>query len=303
MNAKTKGSTTPFDRPGDFPGTILLATDLSARSDRALERAIALAKSHAARLVVFHVLDDDLPTTVQDRVAAAATEEIEACLAKLPDAEGIDVSIDVAPGKDYRDIIAKADAVAAALVVMGIHRNEAGRRPIAGTTLERVIRGGDHPVLVVPDRVKGPYERVMIGVDFSVYSRIAIRGALLLAPAARFDIVHAFHVPFEGLQPGDGPRRAVREERERELTRMIEEEMASLIDVSVTASPAAARFAKIVRHGDVRSVLRSEAERLQPDLLVLGTHGRVGLSHALLGSVAEDFLSRPPCDVLVIKAW
>ncbi len=285
------------------PQTILMATDLSARSDRALERSVTLAKSHGAQLVVFHVLDEDLPASVQDRVASAATDEIEDCVSKIQGAEGVDVTIDVAAGKDYRDIIDKADAVSADLIVMGIHRNESGSKPLAGTTLERVIRKGKHPVLVVPARVKGPYERVLVGVDFSVFSRLAIRSASATAPGAEFHIVHAFQVPFEGFQPGREARRAVQQEHDQELTRMIEDEMASLIDVSGQNLSAERPPHKLVRHGDAGAVLRAEVERVKPDLLALGTHGRVGLSHALLGSVAEDFLNNPPCDVLVVKAW
>jgi nucleotide-binding universal stress UspA family protein len=43
--------------------------------------------------------------------------------------------------------------------------------------------------------------------------------------------------------------------------------------------------------------------RLSADLLVAGTHGRTGVAHAFLGSVAEDLLHQAHCDVLVAKAW
>jgi nucleotide-binding universal stress UspA family protein len=45
------------------------------------------------------------------------------------------------------------------------------------------------------------------------------------------------------------------------------------------------------------------AGRLPADLLVAGTHGRTGVAHALLGSVAEDLLLQAHCDVLIAKAW
>ena len=79
--------------------------------------------------------------------------------------------------------------------------------------------------------------------------------------------------------------------------------MNSLVTSSTQDQKADANIRKVICHGDPRSVLRTEVDRLTPDLLVLGTHGRVGISHALLGSVAEDFLNKPPCDVLAVKAW
>lgn len=283
--------------------TILMATDLSARSDRATERAVALAAQHKALLHIVHIIDRDLPASVTEQVTAAAEAEIASSLEKLPESGDTRIEILVRRGSDYRDIIEEADVRDADLVILGTHRNESGNRPISGTTMERVIRDGRHPVLVVPDRVDGSYERVVIGVDFSVFSRFAIRSALAIAPKAEFHVVHAFQVPFAGFQGGHQTRRAVEREHELELTRIIDEEMNSLVTSSTQDEKRAANLQKVIRHGDPRSVLRTEVDRLQPDLLVLGTHGRVGISHALLGSVAKDFLNRPPCDVLAVKAW
>lgn len=285
------------------PKTVLMATDLSARSDRALERAVNLAGQHKARLVILNIIDEDLPASVQDRVRDATLKEIQSSLDRVDGAKALELAIDAIAGKDYQDILDHADKIAADLIVMGIHRNEAGTKPIAGTTMERVIRKGQKPVLVVPSRTEGPYEKVAIAVDFSAFSRIAIRQALSLAPDAEFNAIHSYHVPFSGFQRGRETRIAYQDEHERNLTQMIEEEMETLIGSATTSAPPDIPFHKIVKQGETQSVIRSEVERLQPDLLVLGTHGRVGLTHALLGSIAESFLNNPPCDVLVVKAW
>ncbi|MEC8198703.1 MAG: universal stress protein, partial [Pseudomonadota bacterium] len=57
------------------------------------------------------------------------------------------------------------------------------------------------------------------------------------------------------------------------------------------------------KQGEPDAVLRDEVLNLRPDLLVLGTHGRVGLSHILIGSVAGAILNQPPCDFPFVKAW
>lgn len=285
------------------PKTILMATDLSARSDRALERAVSLAEQHKARLVILNIIDEDLPSSVQDRVRDATLKEIQNSLDRVDGAEALSPSVEAIAGKDYRDILDHADAIAADLIVMGIHRNEAGNKPIAGTTMERVIRKGRQPVLVVPNRTQGVYKNVAVAVDFSAFSRIAIRQALSLAPGAEFNAIHSYHVPFGGFQRGRETRNAYRDEHERTLTQLIEEELETLIGSATKGTKPDILFHKTVKQGETQSVIRSEVERLQPDLLVLGTHGRVGLTHALLGSIAESFLNNPPCDVLVVKAW
>ena len=284
--------------------SLLFATDLSARSDRALERALELAGRHGARLTVLHVVDEDLPGTVQSRVIESARDEIAACVDKYGRPDNIELTIRVVPGTDYQDIVQIADLAEADMVVLGIHRNESGEKPLAGTTMERVIRRGPLPVLVAANRVMGPYKKVMVAVDFSVYSRFAIRTAVAIAPPdTEFHFVHVFHIPFEGFQPGLETRRAVRADLERDLAEMIDGELAALVGSSLGGRVAGGQVHRKVIHGGVEAMLRDEVNRAQPDLLVLGTHGRVGISHLVLGSVAEDFLNRPPCDVMAVKAW
>jgi nucleotide-binding universal stress UspA family protein len=57
----------------------------------------------------------------------------------------------------------------------------------------------------------------------------------------------------------------------------------------------------VVKAGDPRMVVLTEISRRGSDLLVLGTHARSGMAHALLGSVAAWVVSAAPCDVLVAR--
>ena len=281
----------------------LLATDLSARSDRALDKSLGLAALHNAHLTILHVIDEDLPKEVQTQLADAAETQIEAFMAKADMARDVDVSVCVTPGREHLTIVDAAERDGCDLIILGRHRDETADRPLRGTTMERVLRQGQTPVLVVTDRADGPYASVMVGVDFSVFSRIALKVGLAVAPRANFHIVHAFQVPFEGFLSGGRTRSAMSREREATLAKIVNEEMNSLLQVTGPGCVADARIQRVIRDGEVISVLRSEAARIKPDLIVIGTHGRVGIAHALLGSVAENLLNHPPCDVLAVKAW
>jgi nucleotide-binding universal stress UspA family protein len=57
----------------------------------------------------------------------------------------------------------------------------------------------------------------------------------------------------------------------------------------------------LVRAGDARDVILQTAEQLQADLIVMGTHGRRGISRALLGSVAEMIVRTSPTPVLTVR--
>ncbi len=57
----------------------------------------------------------------------------------------------------------------------------------------------------------------------------------------------------------------------------------------------------LLRTGDARDVINQTARELDCDLIVMGTHGRRGVSRALLGSVTETVLRTAPCPVLAVR--
>ncbi len=279
---------------------ILMATDLSARSDRALERAVRQASNCGADLTIVHVIDEDLPASIANAQHRAAEQAIQEHIATLTAGDAPNVAIKVVFGRAYVDILELSEDTDADLIVLGVHREDAFKDMFRGTTAERVIRAGDVPILLVKERDSGPYRRIMVGVDFSVYSRRAIEFAVKFVANGEFHLVHAYDVPFKGFLYGHNTRREVDKQHQAAFEHMIEEEMASFLASLEAESP---RFERIMQEGTVREVIHQQLDRLKPDLLVIGTHGRTGAAHALLGSVAEDLLRSPPCDVLAVKAW
>ncbi|MFT5489595.1 MAG: nucleotide-binding universal stress UspA family protein [Paracoccaceae bacterium] len=279
---------------------IMMATDLSARSDRALERAVSLARVHGAELEIAHVVDEDLPDTLATAQILAAKTAIEAEVDRLDSANELRVSIHVVLGRPYSDILDLADQTNAEIIVLGVHRIDPVKDMFRGTTVERIIRAGELPVLLVRDRVAGPYGHAVVGVDFSVYSRRAVEFGLRFMPGGAFHLVHAYDVPFKGFLHGAGTRREVNKQHQDQFDRMIKEEMAAFL-AGISGTPP--KLERIMEEGVARAVISRQVERLKPELLVIGTHGRTGVAHAFLGSVAEDILKTPPCDVLVVKAW
>ena len=150
------------------------------------------------------------------------------------------------------------------------------------------------------ERVNDAYRRIMVGVDFSVYSRRAVEFAVKFVPNGDFHLVHAYDVPFKGFLYGHDVRREVNEQHEAQFKDMVEEEMAVFL---ASLQEGAPKLERVMQEGTVREVIHRQIGLLKPDLLVIGTHGRTGVAHALLGSVAEDLLKAPPCDVLAVNAW
>lgn len=272
--------------------SILFATDLSARSDRAFARAVELARSLRARLTVLHVVDDELPAALiarrRDETTALIAQELSAAQPPLR------AEVRVEAGDVYAVILRCARAAAADLIVLGMHR----ARPLAdlflGTTVERVARLGGVPVLVVKNRVTGPYRTALAAVDFSPGSRQAVAVGRKVAPHAAFTLAHAYHTPFAGFLGPKNERKAEREAHARGLARLLDEQMGTGGKSQPQMAPP------ILKEGTVPEVVAAAARRSRAELLVLGTHGRSAVATALLGSIAASFLNDPPCDVLAV---
>lgn len=276
---------------------LLIATDLSARSDRALQRALALAKDFGAELTILHVLDESLPESILARHEEAARAAIDASISSLPLARDISFSTEIIRGRDYSDIIRRAFELPADLMVLGIHRHDT-REMFRGTTAERIVRYGTQPVLVVKDAVVASYRRALVPVDLSPHSQAALAAAARLVPKGQVHLVHAAHRPYTAFLGHDTQNQLIRDERAR-ISATLE---ANIRQLSAELGESAPQFEIVLREGEVRRVIREQVDVLKPDLLALGTHGRTGIAHAVLGSVAEDLLADAPVDVLAVKA-
>lgn len=278
---------------------LLMATDLSARSDRAFERALLLANEHQAELNVVYIVDGSLPEAIALNQKAAAEESIREHIASVSVEPALPIVAEVKIDKGSAGIVRHANEIQAELIVLGL-RNTAYESPFRGTTSEQIIRMGGLPVLVVADRAEEPYRRVAIAVDFSVHSRRAIEVAMNLVPNAEVHLIHSYEVPFAGFMYGTNSHDQVRDGEQRRLEQMVEEEMATSLS---TLAVDKDRLNLVMKEGDVRHVIAQEVKRIKPDLLALGTHGRTGIANAFLGSVADAVIGDPPCDTLAVKAW
>lgn len=178
-----------------------------------------------------------------------------------------------------------------------------GVRPLKdmfiGTTAERVVRKGEVPVLVVNRKAERGYSRPMLTFENAFSSRRTLETMLQVAgPRVRdATVLHGFNVPFEELvTPSPSTQRltSYMKECRAEASAAVKKFLSSMPETGVN-------WKLTLRQGDPRSVILREALRQRADLLALGTHARSGLSHVLLGSVAEWVIAMAPCDVLVVR--
>jgi len=277
---------------------LLMATDLSARSDRALQRALALAHQLGATLEVIHIVSDTVPANIAEQYEASARTTIQELVASLPSAASVKPEITINRGHDYEEILYHAVETGAELIVVGITRHTAYEL-FRGTTAERIVRIGNLPILLVKDPVAHDYKRVLVATDNSPAAQRALECAAAIAPNAEFHLLHTVHVPFTGFL-GPESQAQIRQEQERNFRNAFEKGIRAQVD---RLGNGGLRATFHIEEGDIISVIRDQAERLNADLLAIGSHGRSSLRHAFIGTVAGNLLSDPPVDVLVTKAW
>jgi len=142
-------------------------------------------------------------------------------------------------------------------------------------------------------------QRILLPTDFSSYASCAIDYACTMAE--KFDAeIHLLHVvqdlvsltpePGMAFPPPGNYLEELRASAEQALTKVLDPEWErgrSVVRVTRQGSP----FLEIIEY----------AKEQQIDLIVMGTHGRSGLAHVLLGSVAERVVRKARCPVLTVR--
>jgi nucleotide-binding universal stress UspA family protein len=278
---------------------IVTATDFSTRSQRALRRAGRIAHINNAELTLVHVVDDDQPEAMIETEVREASKFLYEQIDSLSELRGVQCRAVVTTGEAFDGILQVAEKASADLLVMGSHRKEILRDIFIGTTIERVIRTGPYPVLMVNTNTEYPYRSVVAGIDMSEPSAHALKTAkaLGLVDDSNLTIVHAFIAVAKGkLYVANTGRDQIEEYVARERMQA-NEELFSFLTVHGFGS---SRWSCRVEEGEAFAVISRVVKEAGSDLVVIGTHGRSGIVKILIGSVAEEALRSLDVDILAV---
>ena len=147
------------------------------------------------------------------------------------------------------------------------------------------------------------YRVIVVPFDFSEHARTALNEAVDLARrfGAELHLVHVMQSPlylYNFAYAGDAAAVAP----PIDMTEMREDAMKSLHEVISEVEFSGKMEPHVLEGVNVAESLRATAMSLDADLIVMGTHGRTGLAHTFLGSVAERTLRTAPCPVLTVQA-
>ena len=287
---------------------ILVTTDFSEAARAAYSPARALADKHDADLELVHVVESLIPAMgrYSTLTAPAFHDELRELLqaeSELPVFEGRRPTLhllDGAPPHAAIEEFVLSEGVDLAIVAS--HGHTGLDHVLLGSVAERLIQHLPVPVLTVRtdgESAPTPPTEVVVPYDFSPCSRAVLPYVRALADAfeTRFTFVYVAEPSnVATVEPGSGFVSSVLvgavEEAERWARESFEKLVAELPDVRVNTL--------VLRGNPLREITRLSKEH-SAKLILLSTHGHAGLTHVLLGSLAEKIARHAPCSVLTVR--
>ena len=142
--------------------------------------------------------------------------------------------------------------------------------------------------------------RILMATDFSDYSNEALDYAVYLARGfgADLHLLHVFESPFfshSGVSP------SVRPEVHQWIMEVKQEAQEKLRKLAEEVRHRGAKVHPTFKEGMPFLEILKTAGEIPADLIVLGTHGRTGFAHVLMGSVAERIVRKSSCPVFTVR--
>lgn len=288
---------------------IVAATDFSAFSELAVQRAALIAQQHGAELHLLHVVrpldlypsltlapeefsqhDQDLQQAEQGR--------LDALTAALSGQFGIRVIAATRLGRAHTEIAAYAQAVSADLMVAGVRGENTLMDLLLGSTALRLLRVAPCPVLIVRNPAHESYRRVLAAVDFSQVSETVVAYALSLADGAKVETLHVL-----GSEVEQRLRKAKLAQVDvTDWLARLRTEAEKKLEALLATIEGGAAVGRLVEPGFAPAAICQCIKESRTGLVVLGRHGHgVGLQDWMLGSVSKDVAFAAECDVLLIS--
>lgn len=295
---------------------VLVTTDFSPASLRAVEAALPLIKSFNAEFHFIHVVPPDPPfATFADMPIVISDAEFQRRIHHRLQKTATKFSAPLRPknvhvlkGRPFEQICRLARDLNIDLIVTAT-RGHTGLKHLAlGSTAERIVRYSPCPVLIVrpPRRKTGDkrlaraqFEKILVPVDFSDCSKHGLNYARALAARFEAELVLLNSVAPEYYVSSDEYARYDLPELMREAETAARTQLHDLVEktnwngVAVTTR---------LESGHAGQQICERAEDLGINLIVTSTHGRTGFKHVLLGSTAEYVVRHAPCSVLVVPS-
>lgn len=295
---------------------ILVSTDLSPKSEAAVNKAIVLAKRYDRWLEVLHVINPPLfewtwgseykeEQEQKEHLRASKERELSEKIKNELKRRSDKLNVHVRVGSPAEEIINFAKLIDASAIILG---GSGEYHPLEslfiGTTTKRVIEAAHIPVLVVKNNQIMDYKNILIPTDFSEESKKTVGYTISLFPDATITLLHMMEVPSEfrlryyGMSDDDikevlNTYKIKEHHKMQNFIREINELDVCKNACNITPLTIESSFNALT--------IISEAQKIGADLISINVHGINDFTSKLVGNIADDVLNQSPVDVLMYQ--
>jgi nucleotide-binding universal stress UspA family protein len=307
----TRDGASEQDRQAVQVHSVLVPVDFSAPSLHALEFALPLIKHFGADLHLVHVFATDHPFTglvgmpfvFPELESSRPIHEQLKDVAKKYSIGLCPENLHVVQGRAFEEICRLARDTGIDLIVIATRGNTGLKHLALGSTAERVVRYSSCPVLVMhgakPSGGLPGFRKILAPVDFSECSMQGLAYAKAFGKhfKSKITLLNSVHFPYcvasDEYARYDLPRLMRHAEifARDQMRDLFEKTDWSGLEVKTS-----------LQTGHPGQEICEHARDSDVDLIVISTHGSTGLTHLLLGSVAEYVVRHAHCPVLVVPS-
>lgn len=281
------------------PTKILVPTDFSKYSDKALKQAFDIAQEYKAKVHVIHVVREKMSHEIDDYgLTAHAVRQMEADMIRgarkklqkevdrFLQSKELEVTSEVVIGDPSQEILKAQTEKGIDLIVISSLGRTGFAKYFIGSVARNVLKGSTCPVLLTKEHMLRP-TKILVPTDFSEYSDKALKQGIDIGKqyGAKVFLLHVIPA---------GARQGGTDEMERVKKRMKEQ-----LD-KFPRSKEVEVFTDVREGTPYEAILEEETDK-GIDLIVIASLGRTGIAKYLMGGVARNVLKGAKCPVLLTK--
>lgn len=270
---------------------ILVPTDFSDQAFNAVKAAASIAKHSDTEIILLHIID--LPQETMDMINPGyeipeimlfkqAAEQRIVELAKSPILENNAVSVVLRLGKTFNEVNLVAQENNVDMIVMGSHGASGFKEVFIGSNTEKVVRSSEIPVLVIKgDTTDISFTNVVFASDFMEKNPLAYNKILnFLKDKNAKPHFLMVNTPNSFKTTSDSEK--------------IIQDFLKDLDI-------ADYHFEIYNDFEIEKGIANYADRINADLIVMGTHGRKGFARFINGSISEDIVNHSNKNIITFK--
>ena len=280
--AKYRKILVAYDGSPSARNALSLASQL-AREDKSWIKVLAVVPPYQGDLELIGVSD------IKEAIAGPG-QEMLAEARNLADREGISILTNLEQGEPYEQIVQVAEEENCDLIIMGRRGKNKMERELMGSVTARVIGHTGKDVLVTPETGKLSWENILLATDGSTCCDNALARALEIAQErkVKLNAVSVVYTNDEFYAVGQDVMKELYQGADKVLDK-----------VRKWGGDLGVQTELFVRDGEPHQAITTMAAEISATLIIMGSHGRKGLTRFLMGSVTERVIGYANCPVLI----